>query len=186
MRFSAIINVCLCCLLLFSCKSAFEYNQAGMEKLNKELIKEFGADTWYTSIRLLGNKGADDQVIVDLSRDPNSLQQERWVQSVGFWNKDADITLSIQGAEPKSFMFRLDKEVSLSKLGSLIEQSRKKLQEDKHIEDGEVNMAQVESSNQMNSREQGIHYAVTLTSKKAGKSFYFIYKLDGSLKSIAE
>lgn len=156
-----------------------------MQQLNKELKEEFGEDTWYTSIRL-ADDGGDGQVIADLTKDPNTLQQERWVQSTGFWNKDANITLSVQGADPRSFMFRLDKEVSLPRLGNLIDQSRAYLRKERNVGDGMATLAQVESSNQMNTRAQGIHYNVVLHSKSTGKSYYFTYKLNGSLESMRE
>src|SRR6478752_10392003 len=60
-------------LLMFSCKSGFEHNKTGMEKLNKELKEEFGADAWYTSIELVNSGGSDDVVTVDETKDPNSL-----------------------------------------------------------------------------------------------------------------
>jgi hypothetical protein len=177
----------LCALpfLLFSCKSGFEHNKAGMEKLAKELKEEFGPEAWYTSIELANSGGSDDVVTVDQTKDPNSLKQEQWSQFHGFWDKKADITLSIQGAEPKSFMFQLDKEVSLTKLGELMEQSTKQLQE-KGIEDAQVILAQIKASNQMNTKAEGIYYSISLQSKKKAKSYNFVYNLDGSLKNLNE
>jgi hypothetical protein len=177
----------LCSLpfLFFSCKSGFEHNKAGMEKLGKELKEEFGAEAWYTSIELANSGGSDDVITVDQTKDPNSLKQEQWSQFHGFWDKKADITLSIQGAEPKSFMFQLDKEVSLTRLGELMEQSMKQLQQ-KGVEDAQVILAQIKASNQMNTKAEGIYYSLSLESKKKGKSYNFVYNLDGSLKSLNE
>ncbi|HEU4609795.1 MAG TPA: hypothetical protein VFS31_16865, partial [Chitinophagaceae bacterium] len=112
---------------LYGCRSAFEHNRAGMEKLSKELKEEFGANAWYTSIELANSGDSDDLVTVDQTKDPNSLKQEQWSQFHGFWDKKADITLSVQGAEPRSFMFQLDKEASLGRLGDLMEESKKRL-----------------------------------------------------------
>ena len=180
------VLICFLPFLLFSCKSGFEHNKAGMEKLSKELKEEFGADTWYTSIELANSGGSDDVVTVDQTKDPNSLKQEQWSQFHGFWDKKADITLSIQGAEPKSFMFQLDKEVSLSKLGELMELSMRKLITEKGIDDSQVILAQIKASNQMNTKAEGIYYSLSLESKKKGKSYNFIYNLDGSLKTLNE
>lgn len=173
-------------LLMFSCKSGFEHNKTGMEKLNKELKEEFGADAWYTSIELVNSGGSDDVVTVDETKDPNSLKQEQWSQFHGFWEKKADITLSIQGAEPKSFMFQLDKEVSLSKLGELMEQSQKQLREEKKIEDSEVVLAQIKASNKMNTKQEGLYYSISLQSKKTSKNYNFVYGMDGTLKTLNE
>jgi hypothetical protein len=186
MRLFKTIVICLAPVLLFSCKSGFEHNKAGMEKLNKELKEEFGPEAWYTSIELANSGGSDDVVTVDQTKDPNSLKQEQWSQFHGFWDKKADITLSIQGAEPKSFMFQLDKEVSLGKLGELMEQSMKKLSVERGADDSKVILAQIKASNQMNTKAEGIYYSISFESKKKGKSYNFVYNLDGTLKSLNE
>ncbi|WP_118950701.1 hypothetical protein [Taibaiella helva] len=172
-------------LFLFSCKSGFEHNRAGMEKLNKELKEEFNAEAWYTSVELANSGGSDDVVTIDMTKDPNSLKQEQWSQFHGFWDKKADITLSIQGAEPKSFMFQLDKEVSLGKLGDLMEASRKQLAA-KGADDAQVILAQIKASTQMNTKEEGIYYSISFESKKQNKSYNFVYNLDGSLRKLNE
>ena len=174
------------CLFLFSCKSGFEHNKAGMEQLNKELIDEFGANAWYTSIELENSGSSSDIITVDQTNDPNSLKQEQWSQFHGFWEKKANITLSIEGAEPKSFMFQLDKEVSLPKLGELMVQAKSLLSDKKQFKDGEVVLAQVKARNQMNNKEEGIYYTISVKSKAAGKSFLFVYDINGALKNIVE
>lgn len=176
----------LCFLFLFfSCKSGFEHNRAGMEKLNKELKDEFGAEAWYTSIELANSGGSDDIVTVDQSKDPNSHKQERLSQFHGFWDKKADITLSIDpGIDPKLFMFQLDKEVSLGKLGDLMEASRKQLATEKGADDALVTLAQIRASNQMNTKAEGIYYSISLESKKNNKSYNFVYNLDGTLRKL--
>jgi hypothetical protein len=171
---------------LFSCKSGFEHNKAGMEQLNAELKKEFGSEAWYTSIELVNNGGSDDVITVDETKDPNSLKQEQWSQFHGFWEKKADITLSIQGAEPKSFMFQLDKEVSLAKLGELMETSAKQLKSEKNIDDAELVLAQIKASTKMNNKQDGLYYSLSLQSKKSGKSYNFVYSIDGKLKTLNE
>lgn len=186
MHIRKLLLILICVLLLQSCKSGFEHNRAGMEKLNKELKEEFGTDTWYTSIELANSGGSDDIITVDQTKDPNSLKQEQWSQFHGFWEKKANITLSIQGAAPKSFMFQLDKEVSLAKLGELMELSKKKLEEETKVDDGAVILAQIKASNQMNTKEEGLYYSIVLESKKAGKSYNFVYNMDGSLKTLHE
>jgi len=181
--YSVLILFFLC---FASCKSGFEHNRAGMEKLNTELKNEFGADTWYTSIELVNNDGSDDVITVDKTNDPNSLKQEQWSQFHGFWDKKANITLSIQGAEPKAFMFQLDKEVSLGMMGTLMERSVEKIRSEKNADDAQVVLAQVRASNQMNSKSQGIKYTVSVESKKIGKHYHFVYNLDGSLNALNE
>lgn len=173
-------------LWICSCKSGFEHNQAGMEQLSQELKKEFGEDAWYTCIELVNSGGSDDIVTIDQTKDPNSLKQEQWSQFHGFWEKKADITLSIQGAKPESFMFQLDKEVGLGKLGSLMEQSKKQLLEEKKVDDGQVVLAQIKASTQMNTKQEGLYYSISLKSPKSGKSYNFVYNTEGTLKTLNE
>lgn len=180
-----LLFILISCISFASCKSAFEHNKAGMEKLSAELIEEFGAEAWYTSIELENAGSSDDLVSVQQTNDPNSLKQEQWVQAHGFWNKAANVTLTIQGAEPKSFMFQLNKDMSLSKLGELIETSTKSLQE-KDVKDTELTLASMKASNQMNTKQEGFYYSVILRNKADGKSFRFIYDINGKLKSLDE
>ncbi len=186
MRASKFILIFFFCCLLFSCKSGFEHNKAGMEQLNAELKKEFGPEAWYTSIELVNSGGSDDIVTVDETQDPNSLKQEQWSQFHGFWEKKADITFSIQGAEPKSFMFQLDKEVSLAKLGELMEQSVSQLKAEKNVDDAQVVLAQIKASTKMNTKQEGLYYSLSLQSKKSGKNYNFVYSIDGKLKTLNE
>ncbi len=178
--------IVLIVIFLYSCKSGFKHDSAGMTQLSSELKAEFGEDAWYTSIELVNNGGSDDLVTVDVTRDPNSLRQEQWTLFHGFWDKKANVTLTIQGAEPRSFMFQLDHEVRLSLLGTLMERSRKVLEEEKGIQDPQVLTAQIKSSNQMNSKQEGIYYSISLRGKKEEKSFNFVYDLNGTLKSRTE
>ena len=179
------LSLIIISFLFFSCKSGFEHNRLGMEKLDKELKDEFGVETWYTSIEIENAGSSDDVITIDQTTDPNSLKQEQWVQFHGIWEKKANITLSIEGAEPKSFMFQLDKEISLGKLGELMESSIKSLTE-KNIKDAKVVLAQIKASNQMNNKQDGIYYSISLKSETAGKSFRFIYDTKGNLKTLDE
>jgi hypothetical protein len=171
---------------LTSCADKIEHTKAGMETLNQQLKDKFGPDTWYTSIVLSNSGGSDDMVTVDQTKDPNSLTQEQWDLFHGFWEKRANITLQIEGAKPESFMFQLDKEVSLGRLGELMELSQKKLAEEREIKDSKVIIAQVKASNQMNSKEEGIYYSLSLHSEQGGKNYHFVYDLNGNLQSLNE
>lgn len=177
----------LALMSLFSaCRSGFEHNKSGMAVLDKEIKEEFGKDAWFTRIELSNKSGSDDAISLDMSKDPNSLQQEQWTQYHGIWNKEANVTLSVQGAEPKAFMFQLDKEASLPMLGELMEKSVAQLRTEKGIEDPQVIFGQIRSNHAMNDKHSGIMYHIAIESKKAAKSFYFIYDLDGHLVSLTE
>ncbi len=171
---------------LGSCRSGFEHNVKGMEQLNKELLDEFGADAWYTNIELINSGGSDDLISIEVTKDPNSFKQEQWIQFHGFWEKKANVTVTVRGAEPRSFMFQLGKEVHLSRLGELMQQSRETLERERGVQEPQVLTAQVKSGNQMNTKEEGIYYSITIRGKNDQKNYNFVYNLDGSLRSLNE
>ncbi len=67
-----------------------------------------------------------------------------------------------------------------------MELSMKKLITEKGIDDSQVILAQIKASNQMNTKAEGIYYSISLESKKKGKSYNFVYNLDGSQKTLNE
>lgn len=184
-------NLVLACIfllmsLLSACKSGFEHNSKGMEQLNSELQKEFGKDAWYTGIDLISKSGSDDIIIIDYTTNPNSLKQEQWMQYHGFWEKKADISLSVEGASPVSFMFQLDKEVSLTKLGQLMEKSVQTIEKEKGSGKYSISMARIKSENLMDARQSGIYYAITVQEETSDKRYSFIYNTDGSIRKRLE
>lgn len=167
-------------MLFYSCKSGFEHNKAGLEKLGTELMSEFGADAYYTDMEIINNQGSDDVIMITQTKDPASMKQEQWAQYHGAWEKQADVTFTADGAAPKSFMFQLNREASLSTLGSLLETSEAQLAKEKQVEKPLLVMASIKSNNKMNTKESGIFYYITLRDPKAQKDYRFIYNLKGA------
>ena len=74
-------------------------------------------------------------------------------------------------------MFQLGDKINLTKLGELVETSKKKLTAEKQIENPRLSMAFVKIP-----RSQDIskaQYSVSLEPENGGTSFSFFYKLDG-------
>ncbi len=184
LRYFVIIPVVL---LSFACKSGLEHNKAGFEKMSSELIGKFGADAYYTDLEMVANIGSEEGVMVTETKDPASLKQEQWLRyGGGEWEKQADVSFTAEGGDPKLFMFQLNKEVSLSKMGDLLQTSKDQLLKEKNVTDPAVIQASVKSYNKMNSKETGIFYYITLRDKSSQKDYNFVYDLKGILKSKLE
>lgn len=177
--FSSVLLLCLITIIMPACKSGFEYNKTGFLKLNDELKKEFGKDTWYTDLQIVSNRGSDDAVLITETKDPASMKQEQWAQYHGTWEKQADVSFTSAREDPSAFMFQLDKEVSLSTLADLLEKSKIELKDKQHIDSTLFVMAAIKSDNRMNTKKQGIHYFITLRSAADQKDYAFKYDLNG-------
>ena len=177
----------LLCITIFSCKSGFEPTKPGFEKISAELISKFDADAYYTDIELVNDKTSDESILVTETKYPATMKQEQWLRySGGEWEKQADVSFTADGADPKSFMFQLNKEVSLSKFSDLIDASKAQLAKEKNVKNAVLTGASVKSNNKMNSKETGIFYYVTLRDANSKKDYRFVYDLNGALRSMTE
>ncbi|KAA5537329.1 hypothetical protein F0919_06550 [Taibaiella lutea] len=178
-----ILLICGICSIL-SCGGKLEPNKTGFEKLQTELISKYGADAYYTDIQLTLTTESEVSALVTETKDPSSMKQEQWLRyGGGEWEKQADVIFSVQGAEAKSFMFQLNKEVSLSTMSDLLEKSKAQLAKEKQIKDPVFVSAVVSSKHQMNSKETGIFYYITLLDKASQKDYRFVYDLKGNAMS---
>jgi len=157
-----VVGCLLICISAISCKTKYEQNAEGFAKLSADLEKKFGKESWYTSISFSkageGNEGYI--VAVDKTDDPSSLRQERWVKSGGIWEQAANITMEIKGGKPSDYMFRLNKEIDLSRLGGFVETTKKKLQDEKKINDATLKLAIVSTNTTILNKAEKINYTV--------------------------
>ena len=171
------------CLFATSCKTKYEQNAEGFKKLSTDLESKFGKDAWYTSISLSkagdGNEGYI--VAVDKTDDPSSLKQERWVKSGGMWEQAANVTVEVKGGQPSDFMFRLNKEIDLSKLGEFVTTTKKTLEEEKKITNATLKLAIVSTNNTILNKSEKINYTVILTAPEGGNTYSYTYNNRGEL-----
>lgn len=167
-----------------SCNNKIEMNKPGLEKLNQELVSKYGADAYYTDLQLTLTAESEVSALITETKDPSSLKQEQWLRyGGGEWEKQADVIFSVEGAEAKSFMFQLNKEVSLSTMADLLEKSKLQLEKEKQVKAPTFVSAVVSSKHQMNSKETGIFYYITLLDKASPKDYRFVYDLKGNAVS---
>jgi len=167
-------------VVITSCKSGFEYNKTGFAKLEKEIVSKFGPDAYYTDVQAVNSEDGS-MVMVSVTKDPASLKQQQWLlYPGGEWEQQADVSFTVEGGTPESYMFRLGREASASQLGSLLEQSTATLQQEQHITQPEFIKAAIRSDHKRTSKEDGIFYYVTLRDPGTQKDFLFKYDLKGT------
>lgn len=180
---NAIWILCLS-LFLCSCSNKLEPNKQGFEKLQAELISKYGEDAYYTDLQLTLNAESELSVLVTETKEPSSLKQEQWLRyGGGGWEKQADVVFSVEGAEAKSFMFQLNKEVSLSTMADLLDKSKAQLEKERQVKEPVFVSAVVSSKHQMNSKETGIFYYINLSDAASKKDYRFVYDLKGIMVS---
>lgn len=169
-------------VLFFSCKTTYEYNAEGMQQLTQALEERFGADAWYTgiTIRTVSNDGT--AVIVEETKDPNSLKQVQWMKRGDSWEKVADVALQIHNGKPQDYMFQLGKQASLTTLNNLMQQCREKLAELEQVTDAEITFASIKSTNEVRNRDERILYTISFHAPANDKSYSFVFDLNGKLK----
>jgi len=153
-------------------------NKEGFTAIENEISSKFGAEAYFTDINITYNESIGNIVGVTVTNDPESLKMGQWNQTQGNWQQNQDITIEIpEGTQAKDFMFQLGKQVSLSKLGELIESAKTQLTKEKQIENPKLHMASVQYPN--NGDELSAEYLIILQPENGGTSFSFRYTLSG-------
>lgn len=170
-------------LLYSSCKKGFNFQKESLIQLSEELQNKFTEDAWYTSIIIRGQNGTHNTVVIDVTKDPNSLKQEQWAYDGGFWEKKSNISLEVEG-EPTNYMFQIDNEISLEFAYNLIDKTLEDLKNEEEILDPlDVRTLSIRSSSEMNSKEEGVLYTITIFNENTAKSYSYVYYLNGELKN---
>lgn len=159
-----------------------DYNQQGMEQLQSELFKKFGSDAWYSEITVLSLSESETIVQVKETTDPNSLRGKSWVKQSDSWIPSDDVLFQFNGGKPQSHLFQLNHAVTLNKLVQLIELSRKALQ-GKGLGTPPIHFVSIQSAMLVADASRRILYTISFRNSKDGKSFSFVYDLNGSLVS---
>lgn len=169
-------------VLLFSCKTKYEYNAEGMAQVTEALNSKFGADAWYTGITIRTISEKESALLAEVTEDPNSLKQEQWTKQGDSWQKVANVALQIQNGKPQDYMFQLGKQASLTTLNELVQKCREKLQEVEQINDGEISFASIKSNTEVRNADERILYTVSMHSPTNNKSYSFVFDQNGKLK----
>lgn len=169
-----------CTVILLSCGGGGKQPATadGFSDIEKEIKSEFGEDAYFTDISITHNESIGNIVGITVTQDPSSLQMGQWNQTQGTWRQNSEITIEVpQGSQAKDFMYQLDDNINLSKLGGLVEESGKKLTADKSIDNPALHMAFIKFPK--NGDVSKTEYTIMLQPANGGTTFTFRYDLSG-------
>lgn len=188
-----LLGLFMCLFLFVSCgpnPSKYSHDGEGFAKLQEDFKAKFGADAYYTDIAINftpgDSHGSGLGFNVTVTNDPASMKMQEWVySSYSNWMNTADVTLEIEdGSAPQEFMYQLgDGRFDLKMVGELIEQSKKKLADEKQIENAVLNMALIKTPDNDAATEMDI--VIMLKPENGGTTFTFRYDLEGNLESFS-
>lgn len=170
-------------LTLLSCGGSAgveSHNAKGFGDLEAELKSEFGNDAYYTDLTVMYIAELGTSINATVTDDPASLAMGEWQNSSGSWEQTSEITLEIpDGTKASDFMYQLNDQFSLSKLGGLVEESIKSLKAEKKIDNPVLSLAFIKFPD--NGDVSKAEYVVTLEPENGGTSFTYTYSLEGEL-----
>ncbi len=157
-----------------------EATAKGFSEIEKEIKSEFGDGAYFTNVNVVYSEGIGNIVGVTVSEDPESLKMGQWNQVQGNWSQKSEITLEVpEGTKAADYMYQLGDEISLSKLGELVEKSKKQLEDEKNLDNPTLASASIFFPK--NGDITKAEYIVNLKPENGGTTFQFSYKLNGEL-----
>lgn len=153
-------------------------NKEGFAAIEKKVKSEFGNNAYYTDVTITHNKSIGNIIGVTVTSAPESLKMGQWNHMQDNWKQNSEISLEVpQGNKATDFMFQLNDDISLSKLGELAEKSSTQLTAEKGIDNPVLNMAYIKFPKNGNITKT--EYVVMLNPENGGTTFTFRYKLNG-------
>lgn len=169
--------------ILMSCGNGISKqpaNAEGFAAIESELKSKFGANAYYTDLKIVYINGVGNAISVTVTAAPESLKMGQWELSENSWEQSSEITLEVpEGSKAAEFMFQLNDSINLTKLGSLVEKSNKQLTSEKNIENPTLDIAIIKFPR--NGDMAKTEYYIKLKPKKGDTSFSFSYKMNGDL-----
>ncbi len=172
-----LVSLCLGLAFFSSCSKKYTQDAKGFSEIEVDLKSKFGEDAYYTNISVVYDKNVGNIINLAETKEPASLEMKEWNYLKGAWNQIADVTLEISGGEAKDFMFQLGKDVSLGKVGEMVEASKEKLADEKKIDNAVAKIVSVKVPD----NGDKINIFISLEPENGGTSFTFFYDLEGNL-----
>jgi len=177
LKFTAILAM----ILLTSCGGGISKqpaNAKGFSEMEKVIKNKFGDNAYYTDLNILYTKEVGNSISTTVASNPESLKMGQWDFIRGTWTQRSEITLEVpEGTKAVDFMFQLNENISLSKLGELVEKSSKQLAAEKNIKNPILNMAFIRFPK--NGDLSKTKYIVILEPENGGTNFSFFYNING-------
>jgi hypothetical protein len=158
-------------------------NAEGFTAIEAELKNEFGDNAYYTDILISHDDRMGNIVSLTATKAPESLKMGQWNFMQNNWTQSSEVTLEVpEGTNAEEFMFQLNDEINLTKVGELIEQSAKQLIDEKDIENPTLYNALIKYPK--NGDVSKMEYSISMKPENGGTTFRFYYTLDGELRKM--
>lgn len=158
-------------------------NAEGFAAIETELKNEFGDDAYYTDILISHDDRMGNIISLTVTKAPESLKMGQWNLVQGNWSQSSDVTIEVpKGSKASEFMFQLNDEINLTKVGELIENSAQQLTEEKNIENPKLDTALIKYPK--NGDLSDMEYSISMKPENGGTTFRFYYTLDGNLRKM--
>ncbi|WP_418510555.1 hypothetical protein [Corallibacter sp.] len=173
-------------LLFYSCRDNLSQQPTtakGFSVLEQHLKSKFGEDAYYTNLSVVHNSTIGNSLNVIVAENPESLKMEEWNMVKNDWQQNSDIAIEVpQGTKATDYMYQLNNNINLTKLGGLVETSKLKLKKSKNLKNPKLSIASIKFPK--NGDISKAEYLVTLEPEHGGTTFSFFYTLDGNLIKI--
>lgn len=181
LKFTVVALTCI--IVLVSCGGGAG-NQAatadGFSEIEKEIKSEFGDNAYYTNLTIIPIESIGNSISVTVTEAPESLKMGQWDLTQGAWTQRSEISLEVpEGTKAADFMYQLGDKISLTKLGELIEESKKQLEDEKSLDNPALAIATVIFPK--NGDVSKTEYSINLEPEHGGTTFRFSYTLSGEL-----
>lgn len=163
--------------LICSCNTeSITPDEKGFTQIEKDLKNKFGENAFYTDFSLESKLSEGNVINVTVTKDPSSLKMKGYENIKGDWEQTSEVSLELEKGAIENYMFTLNNDVSIAKMGSLIEISSEKLKKEKGVADVSLVIASVEAS--VNGQKDEMTYCIKLKSED-NNHYSFSYDIDG-------
>ncbi len=163
--------------LFLSCEdNTYESSIEGFSKLESDLLIKFGKDSYFTDFIVKIDENEKLEVNLLVTDNPYSYKMSGWNYKNGEWNKITEVILELGKGDIKNYLYSLQDEINILKMGFLVEESLSYTFEN-NSKDIELNSIEILSPNKGGVSKRG--YVVLLSSKNTKIKHH--YNLEGAL-----
>jgi len=159
----------------------FTPNVKGFHKIEQDLKNEFGVNSYYTDFSVKSNPENEHVISVTVTKDPSSLQMKGFHNTNGDWEQISEVNLELTKGKIEDYMFTLNEMVSITKIGTLVEKSIKRLTKINKLKNITFYEASIEAPS--NGEKSEMLYHIQLKSQE-DVYYNFRYNMKGDFCSL--
>lgn len=160
-------------------KDIYDNSIQGFRQVETDLLEKFGQGSYFTDITIVQNKKQQLEINLLVTSNPYTYKMEGWNYKNGNWKKITEIDLELVKGNVIDYLYSINKEVNLIKIGHLVSLSTQRTKEKGHA-NVLLDRIIVLSPNDGNKSKMG--YKIRLSS--SSNTFDYIYNLQGDLLTV--